>query len=83
MEGNRHEMTPAEFKQARKELGLSVRDLAWVLNVGEKTIRIWERANDRAPAPTAVRCMVWFQEGFRPADWPKDTSTDDQAEALP
>lgn len=64
--------TPEQFKAAREELGLTVRDLAHVINVHPDTVRKkWEKAGSYGPHPTAVAAMMWFQTGFRPPEWPE------------
>jgi len=69
--------TPEGFKSARRELGLSQEDLAYVLGINDKTLRIWERDGDRGPNPAAARALIWFLEGFRPSEWPTDESEED------
>lgn len=72
-------MTPTEFRSARNALGLSQPQLAHVLGCDERTVRKWESeglANSRAPNPIAVRAMTWFASGFRPPEWPVDSSID-------
>lgn len=62
-------MTGAEFKAARKELGLTVRDMAASLRLseanGERIIRRWERGevDISGPASVAVEAML---KGFDP-----------------
>jgi DNA-binding transcriptional regulator YiaG len=71
-------MTPDEFKHARQDLGISVIDLARILDVEVRTIRKWESAggsNARPPNPIAARVLSWLQDGFRPPEWSK-TPTD-------
>ena len=60
-------MTPAQFKEARHALGLSVARLARILNVDPRTVRRWE-ADDgtRPPNPIACRVMEWLAQGFTP-----------------
>ena len=53
-------MTPAEFKQARRKLGLSQSDLAREWNMGEngaRTIRRWE-AGHTPVNPVAAYCIA-------------------------
>ena len=53
-------MTPAEFKAARNELGLSQSDLAEVWGMGKnggRTIRRWE-AGDLPVNPIAAYCIA-------------------------
>ena len=67
-------MTPAEIKQARQSLGLSVADLARLLDTDPQTIRRMEQRDDastfRKPAPRMVRLIDAYLAGYRPTDWP-------------
>ena len=64
-------MTPHDFKEARRKLGLSASQLGIVLNVDSRTIRKWEHAdNTRPPNPIAVRVVTWMLDGYRPPEWP-------------
>ena len=64
-------MTPAEFKEARRKLGLSLSQLATVLGVSKRTVEYWEADDGKRPVhPTAAKAMGWFLKGFRPPDWP-------------
>lgn len=67
-------MTPAEIKQARQSLGLSVADLARMLDTDPQTVRRMEQTEDartfRRPAPRMVRLIEAYISGYRPADWP-------------
>ena len=51
-------MTPAEFKSARKSLGLTQSGLAEVLRLspknGDRSIRIWETEGNTVPGPVQV-----------------------------
>jgi DNA-binding XRE family transcriptional regulator len=71
-------MTPAEFKEARRELGLSQSQLGLLLDTSPQTIRKWETDEERSTArsvnPVAARAMHWFLAGFRPPEWPKGKS---------
>lgn len=63
----REEMDHAAFKQARTDLGLSVRQLAEILNTNEKTVRLWESGkNDRPVNPIAVRVVTMMIDGMNP-----------------
>ena len=57
-------MNPHHFKSLRRETGLTVRDLADLLLMNEKTIRVWERASGQDPHPTAVRVLEWIRDGL-------------------
>lgn len=67
-------MTPAEIKEARHKLGLSVSDLAALLDTDAQTVRRMEQsatANTfRRPAPRMLRLLRAYLDGYRPADWP-------------
>lgn len=68
-------MTPAEFKAARKFLGLTQSQLGHILDTNPSTIRRWEMAPDvksaRPPNPVASRVMGWMLDGYRPPEWLK------------
>lgn len=68
-------MTPADFKQARLSLGLSVTQTADLLGVDDRTVGRWEAdpalPSSRSPHPTASRVMGWMLDGFRPPEWPE------------
>lgn len=68
-------MTPAEIKEARHAMGLSVADLARLLDTDPLSIRRMEgnaeAKTHRTPAPRMVRLMQAYLDGYRPADWPK------------
>ena len=55
--------SPDDFKESREAMGLSVRDLAYVLGTEERTIRKWEDPNGIGPNPVAVRAVAWMLEG--------------------
>ncbi|WP_188911900.1 helix-turn-helix domain-containing protein [Aureimonas endophytica] len=64
-------MTPAEFKEARQTLGLSISQLARILDSAERSVRYWEDASsDRPLNPIAGRVMEWMLAGWRPPEWP-------------
>jgi DNA-binding transcriptional regulator YiaG len=67
-------MDAAEFKIARRRLGLTQAELALVLNTTPQTIRKWEAHDQastaRAPNPVAARVMSWLLAGYRPPEWP-------------
>ena len=67
-------MTPAEIKQARHTLGLSVADLARLLDTDAQTVRRMEQRETastfRRPAPRMVRLVQAYMMGHRPPDWP-------------
>ena len=67
-------MTPAEIKEARQRLGLSVAQCAALLDTDPLTVRRMELAEDastfRKPAPRMVRLLRAYLAGYRPEDWP-------------
>lgn len=67
-------MTPQETKEARHKLGLSVADLARLLDTDAQTVRRMEQRDDastfRRPAPRMVRLIEAYLAGYRPTDWP-------------
>lgn len=69
-------MTPDEIKAARHQLGLSLAQLADLLDTDPQTIRRLELdpedSTARKPAPRMVRLIRAYLEGYRPADWPAD-----------
>ncbi len=68
-------MTPEDIRQARHALGLSVADLARMLETDAQTVRRMEMAPDRSthrqPASRMVRLMQAYLDGYRPKDWPR------------
>lgn len=67
-------MAPAEIKEARHKLGLSVPQLAALLETDPQTIRRMEQSETaktfRSPAPRMVRLIRAYLSGYRPDDWP-------------
>ena len=67
-------MNPEELKQARHMLGLSVSDLARLLDTDPQTVRRMEQSETaitfRRPAPRMVRLVQAYMMGYRPPDWP-------------
>lgn len=67
-------MTPEELKQARQSLGLSVREMAAMLETDPQTVRRMEIAPEcstfRAPATRMERVIRAYLDGWRPDDWP-------------
>lgn len=68
-------MTPQQFKQARRELGLTQGQLGAILDTAPQTIRKWEMDKTRSTArgvnPVAAQAMRWMLAGFRPPEFPK------------
>jgi DNA-binding XRE family transcriptional regulator len=69
-------MTPAEFKAARRELGLTQSQLGDILDTAPQTIRKGEMDPERSTARSvnlvAARAMGWMLAGFRPPERPVD-----------
>jgi DNA-binding transcriptional regulator YiaG len=67
--------TPEGFRETREDLGLSVAQVARLLQTNERTVKRWESevgtAEDRLVHPTAALVMDWFLGGFRPPEWPE------------
>ena len=62
-------MTPAEFRAARKSLGLTQTQAAAMLGYGQHSrISDIETGKHAAPA-TTVRLLRAYLDGYRPADW--------------
>ena len=58
-------MTPQEFKEARRQLGLSQAELGKTLNVNPRTIRKWEHDDGtRPPNPIACQVLFWMLNGL-------------------
>lgn len=63
-------MNAAEFRAARKALGLSYGELGAILNVRADTIRNKWEGGKVPPSPMAVRVLEWMAGGFIPPEWP-------------
>lgn len=63
-------MTPADFRQARKSLGLTQGQLAKLMGVDIRTVQKWE-GGERGIDPPAVRLLRAYLDGYRPEDWPR------------
>lgn len=67
-------MTPEQLKKARQTLGLSISQMALILNVTERTLRRYEETDpskqQRPPHPSSVRIIEWMLDGYRPEQWP-------------
>lgn len=67
-------MTPTDFREARHKLGLSVKDMAALLDTDPLSIRRIEMGEDRSssrrPAPRMARLVRAYLDGWRPEDWP-------------
>lgn len=64
-------MTPNEFREARRKLGLTQSQLGHILQTDPRTVRRWEEdGGSRPPNPIACRVLEWLHTGFRPPEWP-------------
>jgi transcriptional regulator with XRE-family HTH domain len=67
-------MTPQEFRAARKSLGLSVNQMAALLEVRPVHVRKMELAEDlpshRRIMPATGKLVEAFLAGYRCRDWP-------------
>jgi DNA-binding transcriptional regulator YiaG len=68
-------MDHTEIKAARQALGLSLSEMAEMLDTDPTTTRRLEMAphnsTARQPAPRMVRLVTAYLDGYRPADWPE------------
>ena len=65
-------MTPADFRAARAQLGLSARDMARALGLGSgRTVRRYESGQCPVPGPVAALIRFWLHpkcfQAARPA----------------
>jgi transcriptional regulator with XRE-family HTH domain len=67
-------MTPTEFRHARRELGLSVRQFAEMLGVEPEAVRRMEiqfgEGGHRPIRGSIERLIRAYLDGYRPPDWP-------------
>lgn len=71
-------MNHADMKAARKALGLTIDQMAKMLDTDRRSLRRIEtdpmrgsgQHTSRDPAPRMVRLMQAYLEGHRPKDWP-------------
>jgi len=67
-------MTPKQIKQARHKLGLSIAQMATMLETDAQTVRRMETDPDnskfREPARRMERLIRAYLDGWRPKDWP-------------
>lgn len=68
-------MTPDEFNEARRQLGLTVTEMADMLGVSHQHVRRFSIAPDkdshRPVNSTTERLINAYLDGYRPADWPR------------
>ena len=66
-------MTPAEFTEARRKLGLPAADLAPLIGVSParavQTFSDWATGRRQIDAAKALLLRAYL-DGYRPADWP-------------
>jgi transcriptional regulator with XRE-family HTH domain len=67
-------MSPDEFRQIMRQLGLTQRELARILDTRDSTIRKWladdSASTARGVNPVAAQVMRWMRDGFRPPEFP-------------
>lgn len=66
-------MTPAQLKTARKELGLTLSQMATMLGYKGKHIKTMQRdleTGRREIREPQLRLMESYISGYRPIDWP-------------
>lgn len=69
-------MTPADFKEAQHQLGLSDRQFAAVLGLAdEQNVRRYKIEDRQASSfrevpPWIARLVRAYLDGYRPKDWP-------------
>ena len=68
-------MNHLEIKAARRDLGLTQRELGDMLETDAQTVRRMEMDPEfaitaRQPAPRMVRLIEAYLSGYRPEDWP-------------
>ena len=67
-------MTPTHIDEARRKLGLSVSQMAAMLDTGGQDYRRWMMSADKSTAravPARVyRLINAYLAGYRPPDWP-------------
>jgi transcriptional regulator with XRE-family HTH domain len=64
-------LTPTQFREARRKLGLTQTQAACLLGYGNR-VRISEIENGHEkPGAAVVRLLRAYLAGYRPEDWPK------------
>lgn len=67
-------MTPKQLRAARRKLGLSVSQMATMLETDAQTVRRMEtdpeHSKFREPARRMERLLWAYLDGWRPKDWP-------------
>ena len=59
-------MNPPEFRQARRQLGLSVGQLALELQVHPRTIQRWQEGTQSLPGPVALAMRMLIEKAAAP-----------------
>lgn len=63
-------MSPEEFKEAKRKLGLSAQGMATALGVADgRTVRRWESGERDVPGPAIVLLRIWLDP--RCPEWAK------------
>lgn len=74
-------MTPLQIKQARHALGLTLREMALMMDTDARSQRAYEAPSSASTARTAppryCRLMAAYLSGYRPPDWPGACDTND------
>lgn len=77
-------MTFKQFRQARKDLGLTIVKFADMLGVSDTHIRRMMMTpgmeNHRPVRPTVERLLRAYLDGYRPPDWPKAKARPEEIE---
>jgi ribosome-binding protein aMBF1 (putative translation factor) len=73
-------MNHIKFKEARRALGLTQKQMAAMLDSDPLSIRRMEMAPDKKSSrdlpPRAERLIQAYLDGWRPADWPEQQRED-------
>ena len=64
-------MTPAEFKQARKSLGLTGEQAAPLFGLGDSS-RVYNIESAKTVPAWHELLMQAYLDGYRPKNWPKE-----------
>ena len=75
-------MTPAEFQQARKALGLTINALADAFSMNERTVRRWERGDIPIPGTAVLAIRYLSGAPYEPPSESTSRRQDDHAESI-
>ena len=65
-------MSPAQFRENRRRLGLTQAQLGRIIDTDPRTVRRWEDDTGlRPPNPIACRVLDWMLHGWLPPEWPE------------